>query len=601
MSDRVGLELAADGKVYFTGKTFSYKDMIKATPGTAWNKREKRWEMPIDSVQDALRIMPTIDVSANVKTAFGSLQQRQQAAVAIKSKKDSKLVIKGLKENKGKLRPYQVVGVEFCDTAEQGEGKILACDMGTGKSLTSLAACVKWINENKIDWVLVVCPSPLKYATWEKEIKEWTDLSYVIVDGDKRETVEWDDGVVEKLTGRDLRAVQYQQWQMGVQVTVMNYELFLRDMDILPPINGRWAVILDECHRIKNPKATTTKNLRKALLPSGRKVLGSGTPLENNVQELWSTVDFVKPGLLGNYYKFVERYCEVNHFGSVTSPKPQMMPELMKRIEPVMYRVTKQQALPDLPELTIQEYWVDMTSAQKKLYKDIKEGILENLQTGEFSYLEVIVQITRLQQVLDSPAILRELLGDPNLPKESGKLNDLAEIIEDLDPMKHKFVLFSQYREMTDILYDFLTKPVMSAGGKVLRKAILEPHQVGYVKGGMKPQETGRIQTEFQTGGIQCVLMTTAGNYGLDLSAGSYVICYDQLFNPQKMNQIYSRCHRSGVKNAVTAINLVTRNSYEEKKLDILARKKDLFNAVIDGDDTTFAKLFSKQELIEMI
>jgi SNF2 family DNA or RNA helicase len=266
------------------------------------------------------------------------------------------------------------------------------------------------------------------------------------------------------------------------------------------------------------------------------------------------------------------------------------MPELKEKLEPIMIRVTKGEALPDLPELTVQEYWVSMTKAQEKLYAQVKAGILENLSTGEFSYLEALAQITRLQQVVDSPYLLREVLGTDDLPVASGKLAELENILKDIDPQKNKFVIFSQYRKMTDIIYEWL-----------MAKQILGKEQIGYIRGGLKASETARIQNGFQEGDLRCIIMTTAGNYGLSMSEGSYVICYDQLFNPQKMAQIYSRVHRGGVKNAVVAINLVTRGSYEERKIQILEGKKELFNAMIDNDDQAFAKLFSKEDIIKMI
>jgi SNF2 family DNA or RNA helicase len=312
--------------------------------------------------------------------------------------------------------------------------------------------------------------------------------------------------------------------------------------------------------------------------------------LENNITELWSLADMCKPGILGSYFKFTERYCQKDYWGSIVGVKVELMPELKEKLEPIMIRVTKGEALPDLPELTVQEYWVSMTKAQEKLYAQVKAGILENLSTGEFSYLEALAQITRLQQVVDSPYLLREVLGTDDLPVASGKLAELENILKDIDPQKNKFVIFSQYRKMTDIIYEWL-----------MAKQILGKEQIGYIRGGLKASETARIQNGFQEGDLRCIIMTTAGNYGLSMSEGSYVICYDQLFNPQKMAQIYSRVHRGGVKNAVVAINLVTRGSYEERKIQILEGKKELFNAMIDNDDQAFAKLFSKEDIIKMI
>lgn len=347
-------------------------------------------------------------------------------------------------------------------------------------------------------------------------------------------------------------------------------------------------LLVSNCHRIKSPKSQTNKKLIKHLKKAGRRVLSSGTPLENNIQEIWQLVDFCRAGLLGNNYKFIDHYMEKDFFGSPIGPKPQMMAELQEKIAPIMLRKTKEEAMPDLPALTVTEYWVDMTAEQKSLYKEVKAGILENLATGEFSYLEVLAQITRLQQVVDSPALLSEVVGKA-LPKASGKITELEHIISDINPLQ-KFVIFSQFKQMTDIIYQHLTE-----------NGIIAKERLGYIHGGMKSQSIATIQKAFQESDMRCVIITTAGNYGIELSAGSYVIAIDCLFNPQKMMQIYSRVHRNGIKNAVTAINILTKGTYEEHKLTILQKKKELFKAMVDSDDEAFAKMFTKQDLINMI
>lgn len=658
--------------VYFHGNTFPYKDLIKAMPGHKWEKKLRRWELPIESVPDALRIFPSLIVSEGVKQAHQAVTNRQQAAIAAKSTDFHTVEPESIQGLKGSLRRYQQVGANFLMTLARHEGGILAFDMGLGKSITSLAWFLKLKSLGVVDKLMIVSPSPLKYATWAKEVQKFTTLGWVVIDGDKAETVTWDDGTVEKLDGRSLREVQYQQHEFGVDVTIMNYELFrydtasqghthvrylteeevdvfagfrqahalrlnkaesnarvkrnaTRDMldyagfnsrkgftvrgskkpefvatfdlpKIIPTITDRWMVVLDEAHRIKNPTSETTKALLTSLAPAGRKVLGTGTPLENNIQELWSLVDFCRPGLLGSYPKFIERYAELDFFNNPIAPKPQMMGELRERIAPIMIRMTKAEALPDLPPLERVNYDVHMTPLQKKLYGDIKQGIIESAQTGEFTYIEALVQITRVQQCVDSPALLRKLFENPDLPEDSGKLTLLKDILLDLNIQSNKFILFSQYREMTDILYDWLD-----------REGILPKSAVGYIKGGTKAADFERVRQGFQdytwgqTGNLQCVLMTTAGNYGLDLYNARYVICFDELFNPQKMEQVLSRGHRSGNTTGVTAITMTTVNSYEEKKRDILERKREVFNAIVDESDEAFAKLFTLKELIELI
>lgn len=577
----------------FFGKTFPYRDRIKLVCGREWNKKLKRWEIPSTSLTEAVQLLPGLKLNKDVLDMYRSHIRRRERVQEIKQSKYMSQSVPGVKAT---LYPYQVMGLDFLDTLENGEGAILAFDMGCGKSLTALSKFVEWKTRGVVDFCLVVCPAPLKEATWAEEVRKWTDLDYIVVDGNKTIEVEWNDGVTEKLSGKKLREVMYQQWKVaGTSITIMNYELFLHDFEIIKrnmPINSRWCVILDEAHRVKSPKAQTTKNIRKLLKDAGRKILATGTPLENDLKELWSTVDFCRPNLLGNYFRFQERYFIQDEFTYTVTPNPLMIPDLMNKVETVILRKTKKEALPHLPELVVQNYFVEMTKPQRELYDKVLSGILEYLRddTVQYNYLDALAQLTRLQQVCDSPSLLNHVVNQ-ELPIDSGKLINLENILYELNPNDNKFIIFSQYSSMTDIIHDWLVK-----------KKLLQPHQVGYIKGGVKADQVRKIQDGFQNGDIQCIVMTTAGNYGLNLSAGSYVICYDQLFNPQKMEQIYSRCHRNGVKNAVTAINLVTRNSYEERKLRLLKEKRELFKAVIDQDEQLFKKLFgTKADLLQFL
>jgi SNF2 family DNA or RNA helicase len=216
---------------------------------------------------------------------------------------------------------------------------------------------------------------------------------------------------------------------------------------------------------------------------------------------------------------------------------------------------------------------------------------LETIE-GDVSYLEVLAKLTRLQQLTDSPALLREVMANPDLPIDSGKLNELPHILGEINVKKeNKVVIFSQYKEMTDILHPFL---LQYFGG--------DQNAIRYIAGGVNDKLRAKYQNEFQDDpSVRVCLITTAGNYGLDLFAASYVIAYDELFNPQKMNQIYSRAHRNGQKVPVTAINLRTKGTVEERKAKLLEKKKTMFAAMIDGDDEAFARLFTVQELKGLI
>jgi SNF2 family DNA or RNA helicase len=685
-----------------------------------WNKENRVWEVPMENYNEALAIFPDAMIHPALQQAVEIIERRNRAALDIKNLNDINVKVDGLK---GTLYNYQAVGKAFLDVLGDRQGAILAFDMGLGKSITSIAEFLDLYNKGIVKRCLIVCPASLKYSTWVKEIRKWTDLSYIVIDGEPSEledrralmdvaeeewitdsngkrvwtmepvykttqlyftrpiTLEavqgWRDAaggvnfwkycmpllsqedreslnpeqdkpttatvayianmpqelamqidttapdfdygtqyvvgvvvdrfikakktfqkrktgkVVEKivtLSGRALRDIQYQQ--DDCTFTIMNYELFLTDTSMMPPIDGSWAVICDEIQRAKNIRAQTTKILREKCKNAARKFALSGTPLENAIEELWSIVDFCRPGLLGTWSKFKDRYIQTDDYGNTIMPNLDNLPELKKKIAPIMIRRTKKECLPDLPPLIEQEYWVDMTETQLGIYEKMREGVLETMnQWGEkeFTYLNVLAQLTRLQQVLDSPAILREVLSDPELPEESGKLIELKNILDDLNVMEHKVILFSQYKEMTDILHSTMAEHY---GLKAIR----------YIHGGVPSQLRGTYQDDFQTDPeVRIIILTTAGNYGLDLYEAEYVICYDQTFNPQKTAQVISRAHRNGAKNQVTALHLVTRDSYEERKLKLLERKKALFQSVIDNDNALFDKLFTKDDLKNLI
>lgn len=664
---------------------FAYKDSIKELVGRRWNKDAKVWEAPLTSLGDAKSRFPEAIIQGNLESVGMAMFKRNKQALAVKYAEDIPDCFRTVPGLKGTLYGYQALGKEFLKVLGPQEGAVLGFDMGLGKTISSLATFLELYNEGLVKRCFIVAPASLKYSAWEKEIRKWTDLPYLIIDGNpdnpedrkvlldrevedwlrgpdgkrlyemvpkyekrklqltepepypdvteltlwrerpealskrtsefnaekdrilevigdeatgeivqvviekhvgdkkkfiKEKTGEWEEAMVSMI-GKDLRKVQYEQDDRVILVT--NYESFLTDTDIMPPMNNDWVVIIDEAHRLKNPRAQTTKNLLSHCKPAARKYLLSGTPLENNIEELWSIMDFCRDGIFGTNYAFRNRYFELDAYNTPIMVKPYLLPELKEKMAPVIMRKRKDEVLKDLPELIEQEYWVTMTTEQEKLYNHIREGILETEE--EVTYLDVLTQLTRIQQVLDSPALLREVTGDKSLPEESGKLLELDNILEDINLREHKIILFSQFKQMTDILHNRMIKKF---GNGAIR----------YIHGGVKSQLRGVYQNDFQNNPtVRIIILTTAGNYGLDLYKASYVICYDQLFNPQKMNQVVSRAHRHGAEDTVIALHLVTRKSYEEKKLKMLEEKREIFKAFIDGDEAAFEKFVTKEEL----
>ena len=235
-----------------------------------------------------------------------------------------------------------------------------------------------------------------------------------------------------------------------------------------------------------------------------------------------------------------------------------------------------------------------MTKEQEAIYKEIKEGMIEDAE-GETQYLEVLQQITRFQQVCDSPALLNEYLGR-DLPEESGKLQELPLILSEIRPKDNKVIVFTQYETMARVLVRKLQEWYPQYKTVTVTGKITDDQK--------RAQAVRDFQNDEET---RFIVITTAGNYGLNLQAATYVIAYDETFNPQKMEQVYSRAHRNGQKNAVTAINLKTRDTYEERKTKLLAGKRDIFARVIDGksddltDDQTAVAIGSPKELLALV
>ncbi len=579
------------GKKVIVKAPYNQKEAVKLLPGRVWNKKIKAWEVPIDNIDSIYKLFPKAMAHPDLHEIAEKVKEKNKRAIEAKNNQEIK--VDKIKNFKGNLYGFQKQGVAFLDTLYDKEGAILAFEMGLGKTITAIAAFLKLFQEGKQSKCMIVAPASLKYSAWEKEIKKWVkNLNYIVIDGDSDENkVEYEDGTILKMRGKALREIQYQQ---EVEFIILNYELFLYDRELIPTVNENWVVVFDEAHRIKNPRAATVQNIISHCRNAGRKYLLTGTPLENNLPELFSLVNFCREGLLGTWYQFKQRYIIEDYFGNPAGINYVNLPSLKEQIAPIMMRKRKDEAF-DLPPLIEQEYWVKMTTVQESLYSEVKEGILSIIEDGEedFSYLDILAKITRIKQLLDSPALLREVTGREDLPVESGKTIELPKILEDINIKENKTIIFSQYKGMTDILYNIVGD-------------LYGYEAVRYIHGGVKAKDRGKYQQDFQEDDkVRIIILTTAGNYGLDLYKASYVICYDQLFNPQKMNQVISRAHRHGVEKTVVAIKMVTRNSYEERILKILEEKKEIFNAMIEEDDDILHELvtnyLSSKELINLL
>jgi len=452
------------------------------------------------------------------------------------------------------LRNYQKDGVRWMSFLDYfGLGGILADDMGLGKTLQVLAL-LKAGEYNAP--ALVVCPKTLIFNWYDESHKFTPELKVLVVEGnpDERKSLI--------------------QSSMEYDIVITSYSLLQRDIEHYS--NLKFALcILDEAQHIKNPLSERAKTV-KLVQSRGRFAL-TGTPMENNILELWSIFDFTMPGLLGSKKSFAEKF-NTNADNKLTNTVS--LEILKKRIRPFIMRRTKKETLHELPEKIEQVHSAVMSEKQLSLYVSILEAarkkVFDTIEEKGFksSHIEILSALTKLRQVCNHPGLV-----DSQYMKEksvSSKLELFKELILDCMGENRKILVFSQFTKMLGIFSNLLEKMDV---------------RFSYLDGATTNR--GAVVKEFNENDDISVFLISikAGGYGLNLTSADTVIIYDPWWNPMVENQAIDRTHRIGQKNTVNVYRLIARESIEEKILALQKKKQELFNALIDGGDNLSGKL----------
>ena len=468
---------------------------------------------------------------------------------------------------------YQRYGIMF--TTLNGYGVLLADEMGLGKTLQAIATAITLKDKGLAKNALIVTPASLKF-NWPIEIDKFTDEKYVVIDGSPEERIA--------------------QWlRDDVFFYVVNYELILEDLfggrnfepkpkdsaatkarkakqkakadrraKILSPVRRRmWDFIaIDEAQAIKNHSSKRTRNVKR--LRSSFRMALTGTPVDGRLEELHSIMDWVAPGLLGSKTRFFQRHVETDFWGKVTGYK--RMGEISERIQPFYIRRLKREVLQDLPDKIYQNRIVVLSPAEKKLYDSLAEGGHEATEDSE-----AVVALIRCKQFCNYPQMV-----DENCKKTS-KLDALREVLEEVVVMNsNKAILFSQYKEMLNVLVEILDE----LGIQYLR-----------IDGDTPKKERAEMQAMFRDDDtIDMMVGTDAMSTGLNLQAATYVINYDDFWSPSIMAQREDRAHRIGQKETVTVVNFICKDTIEERIRSVLYNKSKITSQVL-GDNTEDAVL----------
>lgn len=426
------------------------------------------------------------------------------------------------------LRDYQVEGYNFFSTLSNfGFGGILADEMGLGKTIQTLA----FLSSRKDKKSIVITPTSLIF-NWKNEFEKFApEIRLGIAYGSKSTR----DKIIENINEYDVILTSYSTYRNDIE----KYEDMSFDF-----------CIIDEAQNIKNPDSIISKSIKK--INAKVRFALTGTPLENNLLELWSIFDFIMPGYLYNKKKFEK----------IFSNNQKNINDLKQLIKPFMLRRTKKEVIEELPDKIEQKFFVEMEKEHKRAYKSfvnlIKRRIIENNEDNMtvFSYL------TKLRQLSIAPEIIVK-----NYNGKNSKLDMLINIIKENND--RKILVFSQFTKVLNLIGNRLE---------------CENISFSYIDGKTDAKKRLQLVEEFNNTDKNRVFLISlkAGGTGLNLTSASMVIHFDPWWNPAVEDQASDRAHRFGQKNVVDVIKLITKNSVEEKVIAMQEDKKELIGEIIN-------------------
>ncbi|KAK0646246.1 hypothetical protein B0T16DRAFT_458188 [Cercophora newfieldiana] len=522
---------------------------------------------------------------------------------------------------KAELRSYQQEGVNWLHFLNKYHLHGILCDdMGLGKTLQTLCIVASDHHNRAEEFAktgapdvrrlpsLIVCPPTLS-GHWQQEIKTYAPfLSVTAYVGPPAERKAMKD-LLDK-----------------TDIVVTSYDVCRNDIDIIEKYNWNY-VVLDEGHLIKNPKAKITMAVKR--LPSNHRLILTGTPIQNNVLELWSLFDFLMPGFLGAEKVFLDRFAKpiANSRYSKASSKEQeagalAIEALHKQVLPFLLRRLKEEVLDDLPPKILQNYYCDLSDLQKKLFEDFtkreSKKIAEEAGRDDKEAKQHIFQALQyMRKLCNSPALVmkpghkayddtQKFLAkqDTSLedPAHAPKLTALRDLLVDCgigiegqessDPLytpikPHRALVFCQMKEMLDMVQNTVLKSMLPS--------------VSYLRldGSVEANRRQDIVNKFNSDPSYDVLLltTSVGGLGLNLTGADTVIFVEHDWNPQKDLQAMDRAHRIGQKKVVNVYRLITRGTLEEKILSLQRFKIDVASTVVNQQNAGLATMDTDQIL----
>jgi SNF2 family DNA or RNA helicase len=580
----VSVDIDSNGESIVLTADWRLKELCKSLPGASWSVSEAVWRVPL-SWSTCLALRSTFRDQLEIKPGLA-----EWASKELETRIGPAMALRELETYEGdqELFPHQRAGVAFLSTARRA---LLADEPGLGKTAQAIRA-LKELHDKGEDVfpILVVCPNTLK-KNWAREFARW-----------------WPESVVTQVI-KGSAAQRKKQFEEPAQVFIINWESLRAHSRLAPygsvaltrckacggqdekitetrcevhlrELNHKdfKAVIADEIHRSKDPKSKQSRALWSASGNAQIRFALTGTPIANNVVDLWAILHWLSPKDWPSKTKWIDRMVDImlNAFGGmmVLGVKPAMQEEFYKSVNPYMRRMLKKIVLPHLPPVLNERRDVEMSTKQKKAYDQMRELMIAELESGEIlSAPSVLTQTIRLLQFASSYAIMEvdEETGESRaiLDSPSCKVDALMEDIKNGDFGDDSVAVSAVSKQLINLLSAELTKEKI-------------PH--GLITGDQDEDQRQQAVDDFQAGHIKWILFTAqAGGVGITLTAARRLIMLQRPWSLVDHKQVLDRVHRIGseIHDSIVITDYVTEGTIEERVIQVLETKADNFEQIV--------------------
>jgi len=589
----VSVELEETSKHIIINADWRFKELCKSIPGSGYDAKTQMWKVPVSwSACLALRSTFKTDLEIGPRLTDWASSERSTRVDPANQLRNLEFLPDG--EGDQDLFPHQRAGVKFLSTAKRA---LLADEPGLGKTAQAIRS-LKYLQSQgeQVFPALIVCPNTLK-KNWSREFKKWwpdSGLNIEIITGtaaQRRKQFEKEDVDVYIINWESLRTHSRLSAYGSIalakciecgghdeRTTLNKCEVHKRDLNLV----DFKSVIADEMHRSKDPKSKQSRALWAATGDANVRFALTGTPIANNVLDLWAILHWIAPEEWPSKTRWIDRMVDtmLNAFGGmmVLGVKSHMESEFHATVDPRMRRMLKANVLPWLPEMMFERRDVEMSTKQAKAYKQMRDNMIAELESGEtLVAASVLTQTTRLSQFASSFAemVTDESTGEPKaiLAEPSCKVDALLDDIKNGDFGDDSVAVCAVSRQLIELLSARLTKEKI-------------PH--GLITGAQNEDERQKAVDDFQSGKIKWVLFTAqAGGVGITLTAARRLVMLQRPWSLVDHKQAIDRIHRIGseIHDSVIVMDYVTEGTIEERVLQVLETKAENFEQIVKDKD----------------